>query len=478
MFDQSVGRCVAGNTETCERIKNGCKDKVNGTVVAHPNECELFVLCKGGEIFNLQAQFCAPGNGDTCQFHSVEIMCQNATEGTICPHPNSCIQFVRFISNQAVTIVCPTGQIFHAPCGSCRAENTNTCELIGNVCEDQPDFLVLAHPSICSLFLWCQGGAITIQSCPGGEILRPDAHIYYPRTRSCVPGNDDTCELFDNICFGRPNGILPYPTTCTAFVYCNAGQPMFERCSPGTIFKQGLSGCVVGNTETCTEWSKICTEHVDGSVLEHPSECNLFVVCMMQHPGVLSCSVGEIFNTKVLFCTPGNKNTCEIHPVKTMCKNMPHGSVYPHPSDCNQTGGLYSLPTSNRLFVVHFLPSTEQFRAELPCWHASQRSCVPGNDATCERFDKICVGRTEGSIAHRTICTAFIRCVSSLPVYLQCVAGMIFEPSLGGCFVGNTKTCSRTDGVCEGQPDGTVLAHPNECDLYILCVSQQAAPIR
>uniref|UniRef100_A0A182PN30 Chitin-binding type-2 domain-containing protein n=1 Tax=Anopheles epiroticus TaxID=199890 RepID=A0A182PN30_9DIPT len=650
VFDQSLGRCVAGNTETCTRMENICINRADGTVLAHPNECDLFILCQGGqevanpcpggEILNVQAQFCAPGNADTCQFHPVETMCQNVQDGAMYPHPNSCVHFVRCIGAQAVTAICPTGQIFHAPSGSCRAGNTNTCELIGNVCEDRPDNYVLEHPSVCSIFIWCQGGTATLQPCPSGEILRPDAQfcvpgnpstcefepldrmcvgqidatnfphptrctqfvscfggqpvvllcplgsIYHAPTRSCVPGNENTCERFDSICVGRPDGIIPHPTMCSAFVYCSAGQSVFEQCSPGTIFKQGLSGCVVGNTDTCTTASNICTGVVDGTILKHPNECNLIVVCMAQQPGLISCPAGEIFNHNMKFCTPGDSKTCQIHPVETMCKNMKHGSVYPHPSDCTQfvrcngeqpivtacPAGHVSHPQTGSCrpgntntcepmenvcedqydgavlqhpnlcghfvqcqrgqMVINICPAGEILRPDaqfcvpgnsstcefdpidrmclgqahnvrfphptecllyVACqeqvshvqscptgsvYIASQRTCAPGNGATCERYDNICVGRPEGVIAHPDICTGYIHCTSNMAVFEQCAVGTIFDKALGGCAVGNTESCIRTDGVCVGQPNGAILAHPNECDLYILCVSQQAAPLR
>ncbi|EAA00608.5 AGAP011617-PA, partial [Anopheles gambiae str. PEST] len=642
--------CVAGNTETCVRADNVCRDRADGTVLAHPNECDLFMLCQGGqevanpcpsgEILNVQAQFCVPGNADTCRFHPVETMCQNASVGAIYPHPNSCTQFVSCITSQGVTTFCPAGQIFHAPSGSCRVGNTNTCELIVDVCEGQADFSVLEHPSICSLFIWCQGGTVTVQPCPNGEILRPDAQfcvpgnqltcefdpidrmcvgqidsvsfphptecaqfvacfrgetlvqtcpkgsVYHASTRSCVPGNDDTCERFDSICSGRLDGIIPHPTTCNAFVYCTSGQAVFEQCGPGTIFKQGLSGCVVGNTETCTEAKTICTDHADHTLVGHPSECNLIVVCMMQQPTLRSCPAGEIFNSTTLLCIPGDLNTCQVHPVETMCRNREYGAVYPHPSDCtqfvrcageqpnvqvcpaghvlhhssmscrpgdtntcevmenvcqNQTDGvILQHPSLCGHFVwceggaitinpcpvgeilrpdVQFcvpgnlttceyapidrmclgqadhirFPHPTECSSFVACqgqngvvqscpagsvYSAKARSCMPGNEATCERFENICFGRPESMIAHPNTCTAYIHCSSNLAVYQQCAPGTVFEPSLGGCVVGNTATCTRNDGMCVGQSDGSILTHPNECDLYILCVSQQAAPLR
>ncbi|XP_049295191.1 multiple epidermal growth factor-like domains protein 10 [Anopheles funestus] len=650
VFEEQAGQCVAGNTETCVRIDSICQDASNGTMLKHPNECDLFISCQEGsanahqcptgEIFNVQAKFCAPGNPDTCHIYPLESMCRNAPSGTVYPRPDDCTQFVLCNGGEPAAMKCPIGQILHAPTRSCRPGNTNTCELTGSLCQDQPDGLVIAHPNLCEIFITCQGGAVRIQSCPNQEILRPDTQscvpgnsltcefepvermcigqmnsvnfphptdcsmfvmcnlqnaltqtcpagsIYSALTRSCVPGNESTCEQFDTICTGRPDGIIPHPTKCTAFIYCSSGRPIFEQCAQGTVYQQGLSGCVVGNTETCTHATNICTDQPDGTTLDHPNECNLIVMCMMQQPAVMYCPAGEIFNTRTKFCTPGDAETCQMHPVETMCANKPHGSAYPHPHNCtqlvhcnsgqaivsacpdghvlhpgsgscrpgntntcelienvcqNQPDGLIlKHPSHCGHFIwcqkgsmsVQSCPSGEillpeaqlclpgdankceyhpidqmclnkadytRFPHPAECskfvscqgqkvavescpigsiYHASTRSCVPGHEATCERFDRLCVGRPDEIIPHPLVCTAYIHCASKVAVFEQCAQGTIFDREQRGCIVGNTKSCVKDNDLCANQPDGTIIGHPNECDLYIMCLAHRPAPLR
>uniref|UniRef100_A0A182WEN5 Chitin-binding type-2 domain-containing protein n=1 Tax=Anopheles minimus TaxID=112268 RepID=A0A182WEN5_9DIPT len=650
VFEAVTGRCVVGNTETCTRIDSICRGVVDGTVLAHPNECDSYISCQGGisnankcptgEILNAQAQFCAPGNPDTCEFYPLTTMCRNMTSGAIYPLSNDCTQFAVCNSGESSTMKCPIGQILHAPSRSCRPGNTETCEFIESVCQDQPDGTVIAHPSLCGIFISCQAGEIMIRSCPNREILRPDTQVCVPGnsltcefeplqkmcigqinsanfphptdcdkfvvcqgqnvliqncpsgsvynavSRSCAPGNESTCERFDDICTGRPDGIIPHPTICTAFVYCSSGRPLFEQCAPGTVYKQGLSGCVVGNTETCAHATNICSDHPDGAMLDHPNECSLLITCMMQQPGVLECPAGEIYNRHAKHCSPGDSKTCQVHPVETMCKNMRAGSVYPHPSDCTQyvrCNGAQPILTAcplghilhassgscrpgntdtcelienvcqnqtSSLIVKHpsqcgqFLlcqggrmtiqqcpvgeivredaqfcvpgdvsscefhpvdqmcikrPDRAQFPHPTECasyvtcqgqkaivqscsngsvYHAPTRSCMPGNQDTCERFDNICSGHRNGLIPHPMVCTAYINCISNKAVFEQCAHGTVFDRELGGCIVGNTKTCARAEGLCVGQPNGAIIGHPNECGIYIMCVSQAPAPMR
>ncbi|XP_052889811.1 multiple epidermal growth factor-like domains protein 11 [Anopheles moucheti] len=650
VYGELAGECVAGNTETCRGIDSFCEDAIDGTVLAHPNECDMFVSCQegsasahhcpAGEILNEQAQFCAPGNPDTCQLDPVETMCQNATNGAMFPLPDDCTQFVKCNGGKSSAMKCPMGQILHAASGSCRPGNTDTCELVGSVCQDQPDGFMIAHPSQCSMFITCQGGAVRIQSCPKKEIHRADAQfcvpgnsltcefepidrmcvgktesvnyphptdcsmyvvchlqkalaqncpsgsIYDAPSRSCIPGNESTCEPFDGICSGRSDGIIPHPTVCTAFVYCSSGQPVFEQCAPGTIYKQGSSGCVVGNTETCAHATNVCSDHPDGATMEHPNDCSLMVTCMMQQPAVFFCPEGAIFNKKAKFCSPGNAKTCQLHPVELMCGYMSHGSVHPHPNDCAQyvrcNGGQPVTTTCPAGHVLHassgtcrpgnsktceilenvchnqsngtvlehpshcghFIACQGGAMSIKPCpvgeilhpdtqlcvpgdanscefhpidrmclnkadstrfphpaecaqfvacqgkkavvqscprgsvYHAQTRSCVPGNEATCEQFDNICSGRQNELIPHPLRCSAYINCTSNQAAFEQCAMGTVFDRELKGCLLGNTKTCVRVGGLCEQQPNGTMLAHPNECDLYIRCFDHKSSALR
>ncbi|XP_050079704.1 multiple epidermal growth factor-like domains protein 10 [Anopheles maculipalpis] len=529
VFEQKEGKCVIGNTESCVRIDNKCQGKLDGTIVVHPNECDLYVICQGGygtvhqcpmgEILNIQAQFCAPGNVDTCQFYSQEIMCRNATNGAIYPLPGDCTQFIICNSGESIAMNCPVGQILHAPSGTCRPGNTNTCELLGSVCYNQPDGLIIAHPTLCEIFILCQGGSVMIRSCPDREILRPDAQscvpgdvntclydsidrmcenkadftryphptncslfvecqgqnalvqscpngsVYHAGTQSCIPGNDETCERFDNICLGHVDKVIPHPLICTAYIHCFSTVPVFMNCAAGTVFNRAQGRCVVGNTKTCAPIDGLCEGQTDGRIVAHPNECDLYLICEDHQPAPQRCPAGEIFNVEAQLCTPGSRDTCQFHPVETMCKNMIDNAIYPYPNDC-----IRFVQCDNGKAIVMDCPIGEIF-------HASSKSCRPGNTKTCEFIDRVCQGHPDGQvIEHPSLCGHFIWCQGESVQVHACPPGEILRPDAQFCVPGNPSTCTfePVERMCMGISDGNVYPHPTDCRLFVRCENSQA----
>ncbi|KFB49435.1 hypothetical protein ZHAS_00017539 [Anopheles sinensis] len=463
IFDSTVGRCVVGNTDTCTPAVDVCRGVAND-LRPHPNECHLFVFCSlgeasvlvcpPGEIFRPDIRFCVPGNRETCQFSPVETACVGRPPGLV-PHPDSCELYLSCANGAATVMSCPPGTIFNPQTGTCAAGDAETCLVTEGLCDLQPDETILEHPHRCELFIICRGGNAVVNPCPPGEVLRVDAQF-------CVPGDPATCERFplETMCAGRPGGLLlPHPTDCSQFVICVDGQAGTTSCAVGNIFNAPTQSCIPGNTETCTPLTGVCANFPDGTVLEHPDRCDFFIWCTDGRPTVNPCPVGEILRPEVQFCVPGNAATCEFDPVESMCLNRPDSSLFPHPEDCTLL-----VRCEQGTSIVDRCPPGSIF-------HAPSRVCVPGNVDTCERFVGLCIGQPDGPIEHPNVCSSFILCEAGLEFFVQCPPGNIFIPEVQQCVAGNTQTCSPSTGVCSGQPDGAILEHPNECDVYIICMA-------
>uniref|UniRef100_A0A182QSC0 Chitin-binding type-2 domain-containing protein n=1 Tax=Anopheles farauti TaxID=69004 RepID=A0A182QSC0_9DIPT len=470
VFDPVLGRCLVGNTETCQSTGDLCRGVAND-LRPHPNECHLFVycslgeasvlVCPPGEIFRPDIRFCVPGDRETCEYSSVETACIGRPPGVV-PHPTSCDLYLSCSNGQSTVMSCPGGTIFNPQTGSCATGDRETCLVTEGLCLLQPDGTILEHPHLCGMFIICSGGNAQVNPCPPGEILRLDAQF-------CTPGNPDTCERFpiETMCEGRDGGLfLPHPTDCSMFVLCLQGGASELPCPPGNIFAAPSQSCIPGVAETCTPLTGVCANQPDGTVLPHPDRCDFFIWCTEGRPVVNGCPAGEILRPDSQFCVPGNAQTCQYAPIEQMCVGQADSTRFPHPTEC----ALF-VSCSQQQPIVERCPAGS-------IYNAPTRTCIPGNPATCERFDNLCVGRPDGTIAHPTICTAYIYCISGLAVFEQCAVGTIFNEQLGGCVLGNTETCAQTDGLCVGQLDGAILEHPNLCDVYILCTSGQAAPLR
>ncbi|XP_053679175.1 multiple epidermal growth factor-like domains protein 6 [Anopheles nili] len=470
IFDPAQGRCVLGNTATCEPVEGLCRGVTND-LRPHPNDCHLFVFCSLGqetvlvcppnEIFRPDIRFCVPGDRDTCEYSDVETACIGRPAGVV-PHPDSCELYLSCSNDVATIQTCPAGTIFNPQTGSCAMGDRDTCLVTEGLCTMQPDGIVLEHPFQCSMFVLCQGGLAQVRPCPPGEILRVEAQF-------CVPGDIATCERFpvETMCQGRDGGfLLPHPVDCGAYVQCSGGIALQIDCSPGHIFIAPEQGCVPGNTQTCTPLTGVCADVPEGAILPLPDSCYYFIWCQDGRPTVNACPVGEILRPDAQFCVPGDRNTCTFEPIERMCLGQVDNTRFPHPTDC----ALFVTCQAEAVLVQSCPAGT--------IYNAPTRSCIPGLADTCEPLTNFCYGLPDAPIAHPTVCTGYINCVAGQAVFEVCSPGTVFNPELGGCVVGNTDTCVRSEGMCVGQPDGAILEHPNECDLYVVCSGGNAIAAR
>uniref|UniRef100_A0AAG5DH83 Chitin-binding type-2 domain-containing protein n=1 Tax=Anopheles atroparvus TaxID=41427 RepID=A0AAG5DH83_ANOAO len=588
IFNPQTGNCAEGDPETCLVTEGLCDLQPDETVLEHPHLCGMFIICRGGdafvnpcppgEILRVDAQFCVPGNPVTCERLPLDRMCEGRDGGLFLPHPTDCGQFVSCVQGQTVENRCPPGNIFNAPTQTCIPGNEQTCTPLTGVCANVPDGTVLAHPDRCDFFIWCTEGRPTVNPCPPGQILQlelqfcmpgnpttceltsvdgmcvgqPDStmfphpqncaqfvrcdretaivercgagSIYQASSRTCVPGNADTCERFEGLCVGLPDGPIPHPTVCSSFIHCEGGVAFFLECPPGNIFLE--VACEVGNTDTCTTTPEVCVGQAPGAILEHPNACSLYILCDSE-PIVLPCPPGQILNVDAQFCAPGDADSCVFSPVETMCQGMEDGAIYPHPSDCAlfvqcfggtatvqacPVGQILDAPNGNCRpgntatcqfidglcqgrpdeWVIehpnlcgHFIWCQEGTVQVLPCpdreiLRPDAQFCVPGDVASCsfDPVERMCDGRPDGLIyPHPTDCRASVRCEGGLPVVELCRPGTIFRVQTRGCVPGNANTCELLDTLCAGRPDG-VLPHPGGCDLFILCTSGVTSALR
>ncbi|XP_055591240.1 uncharacterized protein LOC129743280 [Uranotaenia lowii] len=463
------------------------------------------VECGLNEVFNVDIQFCVPGNPDTCEVSRPEVACGGRPDGIV-PHPDECRQYILCIGGSSIVQDCPLGQILRPEVPVCVAGNSDTCEFMDDVCSDLPNGWVVEHPNHCDLFILCEHGTTNIHSCPTGSILRPDMqfcvpgdantctntpiggmctgivfpqrfphpelcdryivcqneeiiilpclddHIVEPGTIECVPGNPNTCSLYTHLCFGRPDGLIAHPSNCRRFIECRSGFVILGTCPAGQIWDPNTGVCVIGNTETCDNLSDFCVGLADG-VHPHPNYCHLFVLCSNGQTAVHNCPAGEILRPDMQFCVPGVG--CEPTPLERMCESR-DGVRYPHPDYCslwvNCINGVPSVENCPDGTIIE--PGTIQ--------------CVAGNSETCTLHTHLCSGIQQDVLPHPDLCHVFLRCESSQTLTSSCPRGTIFHPDARQCQIGDRESCTSLQNTCTQLAD-QVLPHPNFCDITIEC---------
>ncbi|XP_058832526.1 fibrillin-1-like [Topomyia yanbarensis] len=511
-------QCVVGSATTCRSLEEVCLQQPPQQTHPHPDFCDLFIRCDGShasidkcgdnEIFRPDIRFCVPGDSQTCVASRPEVACQGRPDGII-PHPDGCKLYIRCVGGTSTVESCPIGHILRPDLQLCVAGDSETCQLLDGVCAGRPDRYVIEHPNHCGMFIWCIGGRAEVHNCPPGEILRPDMQfcvpgnvdtceadsieemcdgrqgpviyphpyrcdqfiicnegivtihtcqedtIVQPGTIQCVPGNAESCELYTDLCVGRPDGVIPHPSRCQLFINCAGGHVNIQSCPEGHIFDSTESRCIPGNTETCDNLDDYCLDRPDG-VIPHPNRCDLFMLCSAGVTSVHSCPWGEILRPDMQFCAPGNSDTCEFTDIDAMCDGREGPVIYPHPDDCTL------------LVVCRDSQVTLEPCPEGKVLQPGTMSCVAGNSDTCELYIDRCAAIEQGVLPHPSVCHLFLRCHFGQTTVESCGRGQIFDADGGQCVVGNRDTCENLSGMC-GPLSDRVVVHPNHCDLKIEC---------
>ncbi|XP_056647355.1 chondroitin proteoglycan 1-like [Diorhabda sublineata] len=165
----------------------------------------------------------------------------------------------------------------------------------------------------------------------------PTEYTFLSTISSTIPTEDitttvATTENMDYVCADLSSEyfIAPHPNDCTSFVACSYGTAYVMKCNNNLWFNSQLISCVEPAksnckisrvipirlvTLSCTTPSdsliSICYKNDDGSYLQHPSDCDKFIICAHGFPITMYCPEGLQFSL--------SKQQC----------------VYPHDTDCN-----------------------------------------------------------------------------------------------------------------------------------------------
>ncbi|XP_058836814.1 uncharacterized protein LOC131693198 [Topomyia yanbarensis] len=518
--------CVIGSSTLCKSLEHLCTDNATQNLSVHPDFCDAFIscdaneimldFCPANEIFRSDIQFCAPGDPERCTLTRLDALCVDRPSGIVA-HPQGCTKFVECYEDSPTEVQCLRGEVFNPRNSECVVGNDETCEVLGEVCINQPNEWVIETPNHCDLYIRCSDNSSSLRSCSPGTILRPDMqfcvpghnetceftpleemcnnspfgsvfphpdncakyvrcavnvvseipcplyHIVRPGTIECVPGDPATCQLLEDLCIDRNDEKIPHPIDCDSYIQCHEHQSAILVCPPGEIFDVTEQNCIPGNTVTCE--ALYCLNQEDG-VSPHPNECNVFVQCDSENISLHECLAGYIFHPALLVCTPGNMSSCVLDPVEEMCVGRFDGSRYPYPDldECtryvvctNGQSNVRSCPANNVLLPRYL-------------------ECVPGDVDTCEHFENLCSADLEAVFHHPSRCDIKIVCYTGRPALEFCSDGQIVDRESFQCVPGDVDVCLPLDNLCDGRPDGD-YKNPVDCTQFVRCKSGVATEV-
>lgn len=257
-----------------------CEGQTDGTLFPSSN-CSNFVSCEGGRevetgclpegtMYDYEREVCDHPEFVTCW--TEENRCTGRENGTLIPATN-CSNFIicmNELENEEVTCA-PAGTLFDYQREVCdHPENVQCYE--GGACAGRPDGS-LAPSRNCSNFFRCENEDIAeeITCQPQGTLFDWQREVCdHPENVECaesgptgnstdappMPTSEPTRPPLDpdvptDLCRGVTVGMIEHPTDCTRYVICVLGQPNVQQCPDNTIFIAELATCGFGDTETC-----------------------------------------------------------------------------------------------------------------------------------------------------------------------------------------------------------------------------------
>jgi hypothetical protein len=172
----------------------------------------------------------------------------------------------------------------------------------------------IPHPDYCYKYYSCYMQIPTEHTCGPNTIFTTLFH-------TCMPGNQDTCELYSEttttttlptttlpetttsapgidlnaICRNVFFAARPHPESNLLYVGCMRGMGLVYQCLEKEEFDEDINECV----KICEVDQNICVGDPRVRVIENPCNCSSFVVCYNEGiVAIQSCADGNIFDVE------------------------------------------------------------------------------------------------------------------------------------------------------------------------------------
>uniref|UniRef100_A0A182PLU6 Chitin-binding type-2 domain-containing protein n=1 Tax=Anopheles epiroticus TaxID=199890 RepID=A0A182PLU6_9DIPT len=338
-------------------------------MIAHPTDCTQYVICVLGQptiqrcpdnfIFISELSTCGFGDPNTCvaspglaTFQRQTILikgnfvprnssadrgrCQGQADGTLFPSTN-CSNFINCEGGREVEVGClPEGTMYDYQREVCDHPEFVTCWTEENRCTGRENG-TLIPATTCSNFIICMNELENeeVTCAPAGTLFDYVREVCdHPENVQCYEGG---------ACAGRPDGSLAPSRNCSNFFRCENEDIAEEiTCQPqGTLFDWQREVCDHPENVECAEsgpsgnstvappgsTSEPTRPPLDPNVptdlcrgvtvgmIEHPTDCTRYVICVLGQPNVQQCPDNFIFIAEKATCGFGDPETCVADPL-------------------------------------------------------------------------------------------------------------------------------------------------------------------
>nr|NP_001394691.1 uncharacterized protein LOC125467758 precursor [Aedes aegypti] len=206
----------------------------------------------------------------------------------------------------------------------------------------------------------------------------------------------------------------------------------------------------------------VCS-NVSFGILPHPTNCQLYYVCVNFKGSVHQCGYNFVFDPRVSFCVHHSMYQCSetVEPTSSPPTEAPSTTNVPElpstPSDCPETA-WETLFCRNRVSTLIHNPfnCTQYINCELyppsnrvcpsgKVFSLPYQDCFPGDPGRCllQPVDpRFCETRPPGNYPHPYRCNQFVTCFQNSTRVESCPPYYVFDLQTVRCVRGNVLQCS------------------------------------
>uniref|UniRef100_A0A182IZX7 Chitin-binding type-2 domain-containing protein n=1 Tax=Anopheles atroparvus TaxID=41427 RepID=A0A182IZX7_ANOAO len=493
--------------------------------VAHETDCWRYYTCVDGQAFLQECpdpfvfveatQMCDFGDRNAC------VSCP-ATGVKNFPVSGSCTQFVQCIEGSQFQRECPAGTQFDSVVGQCNVASAVGCvDLDCPAVDDPQNPVIKPDPLDCQVYYICIGGQGVEQRCPIGTRFNPTLNVCDLQDNVVCPATPAQLETLTGFQCQSNRGMTfePIPYSCSSYIMCLDSVPYEMSCPPGKSFDNVVRVCMDTADANCQLDTKtLCAATTIGfNTVAYPNSCSKYLLCIYGEAYEIECPPHELYDSFTHRCTAGqvfdvNSSNCRA-PQNAICiLDM---------SPCVDNSGISYKPhlqDCSRYYMCMDQQSFEQVCPSGQVFDINRASCGPSQTSTCildqhptEPTPGVpspttsrppvaadpCAGNTGVNyLPHPQDCNRYYMCMDSIPFEQSCSAGQVFDIYSASCGPSQTSTCIldpkppvNPEDVpkpptpppnlnplvgCFGNVGVNNRPHPTQCNLFYLCIDEQA----
>ncbi|EDV96450.1 GH15193 [Drosophila grimshawi] len=442
-----------------------CKNFADGSVHRYPYDCNAYINCTHGwpvlnycepdKVFNQVLSICDTPETAQCEPLPLPPTTTTAEPTTTTITTELTTTTAEPTTTTTITTTTEDGQCGDPPLGI----EEDYCEPLGNG--------FYTYPYNCNAYISCRNGCTGMAYCIPDKLFNPWLHI-------CDTPNSVQC---------NPE---PYPTSTVATTESDTSSSSGGAetiTTPVTTESNWSTTTVVTTTTTPALPADVdpdaCKGLPDYTRLPYAGDCAQFLQCKDNQVVMNQCPKPLLFNPDYLICDEPNDVVCygdrttstsTIPPTTTteepttttssttlttmpattlgpaeLCKDKELGDSFPYVEDCSK----YILCLGDGNFYVAMCMVNSYYDPKTGM-------CGPNVSPTaCKETAVATTTTTEATTAERTTTTEAVSTTTSVaPTQTT-----------------TTSTPVQPGGICGNKDEGEMIAYPNDCSKYIVCVS-------